>query len=368
LELLGGLDRFINRQARVFVKINHLSSSAPAEKAINTHPEFLRKMLELLVDQGARITVGDDIAGGRDDGFLATGIRQICDRLGVRLVNLKETGFVETVIRGAVLEKVFIARPVLEAETWLNLPKLKTHSFTVFTGAVKNLFGLIPLGLRLHLHRRFFRNDIFSQMLVDLFSAVPPRLTVMDAVVGMEGEGPSAGRPKAVGLIVASADAVAVDAVASRVVGYDPAEVFTTAFAEARGLGAGDLGRIEIVGERIQDVEVRDFRPSAAAVNLFRNRLPSVLYARIQEELLLTPAVVLQRCTGCGQCIRICPTGAAQSNGKKAWIVEEKCIHCLCCHESCPGQAIRLKQRPVGRLINAGRDIFRKLNLRWRRL
>jgi uncharacterized protein (DUF362 family) len=181
----------------------------------------------------------------------------MCAELGVPLVNLRESGFVQVSLRGERLKSVYLARPVLEADLVLNLPKLKTHSFTIFTGAVKNMYGVIPYGLRLEGHRRFLGRDSFSRMLVDIFSAVPRQLTLMDAVVGMEGEGPSAGYPKNVGLIISGADGVAVDAVASRLTGHDPLLVPTTANAQARGLGAGDLGSIDVVGERMEDVEAR---------------------------------------------------------------------------------------------------------------
>jgi uncharacterized protein (DUF362 family)/NAD-dependent dihydropyrimidine dehydrogenase PreA subunit len=367
LELIGSLSRVLSPAARVFVKVNHLSSFAPPERAINTHPEFVRQAVRLLLDHGARVTVGDDIAATGDDGFQATGYRRVCAELGVPLVNLKETGFVELLIRGAVLDRVYIARPVLEADFLVNLPKLKTHSFTIFTGAVKNMYGVIPLGLRLHFHRRFIRNDVFSRMLVDLYAAVPPRLTVMDAVVGMEGEGPSAGRPRAIGLILAGFDGVAVDAVATQVAGYHPGAVFTTAHAGESGIGVADLRRIDVVGEPIQDVAVKDFRASAAAVRLFRSKIPSLLYAFFQSELVLIPEVIPEICTGCQECIRICPCGAVRLVGTAARVDEQKCIHCLCCHEACPHEAIRLKQLPLGRLIRLGSGAYGKFKALLRR-
>jgi uncharacterized protein (DUF362 family)/Pyruvate/2-oxoacid:ferredoxin oxidoreductase delta subunit len=367
LELVGGLDRVLKPRARVFVKINHLSSFAAPERAINTHPELVRQTVRILLDHGAQITVGDDIASTGDDGFAATGFRRICTELGVPLVNLKETGFAEVAFGGTVLDRAYIARPVLEADFLVNLPKLKTHSFAVFSGAVKNMYGVIPQGLRHHFHRRYIRNEIFSRMLVDLFSAVPPHLTVMDAVVGMEGEGPSGGRPKAIGLILAGFDGVAVDAVATKIVGYEPAEVFTTAYAGGRDIGVADLGRIDIVGEPIQDVAVRDFRPSAAAVNLFRREIPSFLYAVFQDQLVLIPEVLADVCTGCQECLRVCPRGAVHLSGMSARVDEQRCIHCLCCHEACSDRAIRLKQLPVGRMIRMGSGACRKFRACFRK-
>jgi len=358
LELLGGTGVFLNSGAKVFVKINHLSPHAPPERAISTHPAFLREVLRVLLENGAVVTVGDDVNFGQREEFLVTGFREVCAELGVRLVNLRETGFVEVPVGGVLLDSVYVARPVLEADLVLNLPKLKTHSFTLFTGAVKNLYGVIPCGSRLDGHRRFVRNDVFSRMLVDVFSVVPRQFTIMDAVVGMEGEGPSSGTPRKIGLIISGSDGVAVDAVASSLVGYDPRRIFTTSEAHERNLGVGDPERIEVVGENPADVRVDDFRPSSAASILFRRRLPSQLYAYISGELVLTPRVLPDQCTGCRECLTFCPAATIRLVDGKARVDEAGCIHCLCCHEACGYRSIRLKQRPVGLILRGGSRVY----------
>ncbi|MDH7511620.1 MAG: DUF362 domain-containing protein [Clostridiales bacterium] len=357
---LGGLSSVVKQGSRVFVKINHLSPSSPPERAILTHPSFTREVLQLLSDSGAELTVGDDIYSRHPDGFSLSGYRAVCDELGVRLVNLKETGFVEVAVHGKVLKKTYIARPVVDADVIINLPKLKTHSFAIFTGAIKNMYGVIPHGLRLAYHRRYVRNDVFSQMLVDLFSCVPPQLNIMDAVVGMEGEGPSAGKPKKVGLILASRDAVALDAAAARVIGYGSSAIYTTVFADERSLGTADFRKIEVAGERLEDVVVSDFRHSAVAVSFFKRWLPSVLYAYIQNQLTLIPEIRRVACEACLECVSICPPRAISLLDDAACIDESNCIHCLCCHEICQYQAIKLKQLPLGRLLRKGDAVFKK--------
>jgi len=358
LELLGGSRDFPVAGANVFVKINHLSPHAPPERAICTHPAFLREVLRILLEKGARVTVGDDVNFGRREEFLATGFRDVCAELGVALVNLRETGFAKVPIAGVLLDSVYLARPVLKADLVLNLPKLKTHSFTLFTGAVKNLYGVIPSGSRLDGHRRFVRNDVFSRMLVDVYSAIPRQFTIMDAVVGMEGEGPSSGTPKKIGLIISGADGVAVDAVAAGLLGYDPLRIFTTSEAHGRNLGVGDPERIEVLGENPAQVRVYDFRPSSAASLLFRRRLPSRLYAYISGELILTPEIMPDKCTGCGECLTACPAGTIRLIRGAPWVEEAGCIRCLCCHEVCVHRSIRLKQRPFGRVIREGGRIY----------
>ena len=351
LDLLGGLEAIIQPRAKVFVKINSLSPPSPPEKGIITHPFLTAEVLKLLQELDCEVTVGDDIQAETEDGFLISGYRQICDKLGVNLVNLKETGFRQVRVDGAVLKKVYIAKPVLDADFIVNLPKLKTHSFTIFTGAVKNMYGIIPLGFRLQYHHDYIKNEIFSQMLVDIFLCARPHLTVMDGIVAMEGEGPAAGRLKKTGLILASRDGVALDAAASKIAGFRPLDIFTTFFAHQRGLGFGDLSGIEILGEKIQHVRIPDFRHSILAVALLRRKLPAALYGFINDQLILSPEVAADRCTACLECVKICPAGAARSREGKAWIDPGKCIHCMCCHEVCRFQAVILKQKPMGRVI-----------------
>jgi len=360
LDLLGGLEKMIKPGMRVFVKINHLSSSPP-EKAVNTNPDFARQLLKILKEHRVEITMGDDIYSEKSDGFIVSGYRQMCDELGVRLVNLKEIGFKEIDCSGEVLDKVYISPLVLESDLVINLPKLKTHSFTIFTGAVKNMFGAIPHGRRLNYHRLYSRLEVFSQMLVDIFSCAPPQLTIMDAVIGMEGEGPSAGHPRKVGLILSSRDGVALDAVASKIVGFNPLDIFTTYYAHQRGLGTGKIEEIEILGEKINAVEVRDFKHSAIALGFLRRKLPAFLYAYLQDQLTLIPEIKSKECTECLDCVRICPTGAAKHVPGSAWIDQPLCIHCMCCHEICRYRAVKLKMKPIGYVLRKLVSFYQKI-------
>jgi ferredoxin len=292
---------------------------------------------------------------------LLSGYRELCQELDIRLLNLKEMGFREVRCQGKVLRKTYISRLVLDADFILNLPKLKTHSFTMYTGAIKNFFGVIPHGLRHQYHRHFQRNDIFSEMLVDIFSCVRPHLTIMDAVAAMEGEGPSAGNIKKVGLILASCDAVALDAIATFLIGLNPLDVPTTRSAQERSLGKGKISEIEVLGENLDEVRVKNFKHSAVAVSLLQRKIPSFLYAILQDQLTLIPEVSRKKCTACGECVKICPIFAARFQGGVAGIEKKRCIHCMCCHEVCQDAAIKLKQRPLGRFIRVVSALVKKI-------
>lgn len=206
VELVGGLEHVVKPGSVVFVKINHLSPASPPERGIITHPAFVEAVLKLLRRAGARVTVGDDIDSSSGDGFQVSGFRQMCRRAGVALVNLREVGFVETRCGGRFLEKVYVSRIAAGADVIVNLPKLKTHSLTVLTGGVKNMYGVIPGGLRTRFHGDYAAKEDFAQVLTDIFSAARPQLTIMDGVVAMEGEGPAAGKLRRLGVILASRD------------------------------------------------------------------------------------------------------------------------------------------------------------------
>jgi len=358
--LLGGLENLLKPKSKVFVKINHISPPSPAERGLVTHPVFTKEVLRFLKESGHEVTVGDDIQSKEQDGFLISNYRQICKEMGIRLINLKEKGFREVDCQGQYLKKVYISQACLEADYIINLPKLKTHSFTIYTGAVKNMYGIIPYGLRLKYHRQYIKNDEFSQMLVDILSCAPPHLNIMDGIIAMEGEGPSAGNLRKVSLILASPDAVALDAVTTKIVGFNPLDIFTTYYAHSRELGIGRIEDIEVVGEKIRDVQLKNFKHSAIAVGLFRRRLPSFLYAYFQEQLVLIPEIKKERCSACLDCMNICPVEAVKLQDDIAFIDKKKCIHCMCCHEVCRENAIELKRKLVGRVVQRIYDAYHK--------
>ena len=361
LEFLGGLDCIIRPKSRVFIKINHLSPPSPPEATIVTHPAFTKELLRLLLDIDCDITVGDDIQYKKEDGFMISGYRKICTDLGIRLVNLKEIGFREIACQGQVLTKAYISPLVLDSDFFINLPKLKTHSFMAYTGAIKNMYGIIPYGLRCSYHREYDKSELFGQMLVDIFSCTPPHLNIMDAIYAMEGEGPSAGSPKKIGLILASTDAVALDAVASKIIGLDPMQIHTTTIAAQRGLGTARIAEMELLGEKIPDIEAKDFKQSAIAVGLIRKNIPAFLHGFIQWQLVLIPSVLPKKCTACEECVDICPTKAAHMVEGKARVDKSRCIHCMCCHEVCRFRAIKLRQRPLGKMLRKMTTIYKKI-------
>ncbi len=368
LELIGGLNRILRRDDKVFVKINHLSPPSPPERGIVTHPVFVQAVLELLKISGARITVGDDIDSDSGDGFSVSGIRQVCEKSGIRLINLREEGFVETKCHGLRLDTVYMSRIALDADVIVNLPKLKTHSLTVFTGGIKNMYGTIPRGHRTRFHYEYMKTQDFGQLLTDVFSVVKPHLTIMDGIMAMEGEGPGAGSLRNLGVILASSDAVALDSVATKIIGLDPLSVLTTRYASERGLGVGSLQDIDVVGGSLDDVTVPDFKLPAVYSSVVLNNVPAFLSRFLLNQMDVRPRVIRSLCTGCFECERVCPTVAMLKSDNAVTINQSDCIHCMCCHEVCRFNAIAPSRPLIGSSINFVANILRRLNAKFHEL
>jgi len=371
LELIGGGDKIIGRDDNVFVKINHLPPPSTPEMGIVTHPVFVKAVVDILKTTGANITVGDDIGiepvGQSDqagiDGFSVSGIRQVCQESGVTICNLRERGFIETACDGVLLDRVYVAKAILEADVIVNLPKLKTHAFTTYTGGIKNMFGAIPKGQRLRYHDKYHYIDDFNQMLVDVFSAVKPDLTIIDGITAMEGTGPSSGKLRNLGLILASRDTVALDAVVIKITGLKTRTKPITELASERGLGNHKLENIEIVGENISDVALTDFRmpDTEPAVGIFMRRAPKFLVEFVNNLSIVKPKVLRRLCVGCSECRNTCPVNAITIIEDKAHIDQRICIMCYCCYEACRYEAIQVKQPAYKRLIRNSLVTLKKI-------
>jgi uncharacterized protein (DUF362 family) len=350
LGLVGDLIAIVKPRNKVFVKINHLPPPSPPERGIVTHPVFVEAVLTLLKEIDCDIIVGDDIESS--DDFKISGYQEMCDRVGVKLVHLKESGFVETPVNGKVLKSIFISKIVREADVIINLPKLKTHSLTTFTGGIKNLYGVIPSGLRRRFHGDYLRMEDFSQVLVDIFSVARPHLTIMDGIMAMEGEGPGSGKMRKLGLVLASRDTVALDAVATKIIGLNPEEVLTTRYAGERELGISDLNKIQIVGEQLKDITVSDFKLPASVSRAAVDNAPRALVEYFMAQVTPRPRVCRKNCTACGECVKACPAGAMTiPDGKLAVVNDKLCISCMCCHEVCRFNAIVPRRPFIGNVV-----------------
>jgi ferredoxin len=245
----------------------------------------------------------------------------------------------------------FIACPIFEADLVINLPKLKTHSFALYTGAVKNLFGTIPGRRKREAHVRAPGIQDFSLALADVLELVRPGLTIMDGVMGQEGEGPGIkGTPRRYGCLTASADPVAMDTVVTQAMGYRPGEVLHLAEASVRGLGTADLSAIQVEGDR----GALSFGRVVLPTTHWYFRAPAWATASIYRATRLRPKLSVALCEGCGRCVEVCPH-AAIALGKPVRFDLERCVGCMCCAEVCPRGAIEARRNLVSRLVGVGR-------------
>lgn len=338
LDLIGGMGRFVRPGQSVLIKPNLLSDHEPKD-AVTTHPAVITAVIRAVRAAGGRPCVADSPASAVDleRVWRATGVGALCETEGVPLINLEKAGSDRVERDGFVFT---IARPVSEADVVISLPKLKTHVLTHFTGAVKNLYGAVPGYQKTRLHMAYPQPEAFGGLLLAVFRQVRPVLTVADAVMGMDGNGPSGGQPVALGFLAASTDAVALDLVACHRFGINPEEV--SYLREARRLGEGAEVPSGIV--RVGDVGVLDEGPSC--------RLPATVpVQRLPDWLLRAVGPMLRRrptfskaCVSCGQCVKACPAGALTVAPKARPVLNSsRCIECCCCHEVCPVQAIAMK-------------------------
>ncbi|WP_246269868.1 DUF362 domain-containing protein [Methanofollis tationis] len=360
--LVGGIGAFVRPGQRVLLKPNMLMGAEPA-KAVTTHPAVLGAVARLLSAHGCTVVVADSPGAGTR--YTEKNVRRAYEKSGFAAlsaipgVTLSTDTASRTVSypQGTVMKRFAIIEEALAADAVVVVSRAKTHLFTGYTGATKNLFGIVP-GLEKPVFHARFRNPAdFAGMLLDLNGCVTPALQIMDAVVGMEGDGPMSGEPRPIGAILAGADPTAVDVATIRLMGMDPASIPTVAAAVERGLIRPDFGDVLVVGDDPAAVTVPDFRRPSTGKGPMRaswiNRMVLRFMQRRGTDLRPLPVPDPSRCTGCGRCTLTCPAAAVRIEGGKAEIDHTKCIRCYCCHEMCTFGAIDLRQGPVARVLSA---------------
>lgn len=338
LKKLGGIESFVKKGEKVLIKPNLLGPRKP-EEAVTTHPEVVRALIKQLKK------VTEDISIGESPGFVGglqgwgrllekTGMKQIADEEKIKLVRFKTPKEVEN-RDGMVVKKFLIAEESLGYDKTISVAKLKTHCLTVYTGAVKNMFGIIPGNLKSSMHARFQSPENFSKMLLDLYMIRKAELNIIDGVEGMEGQGPNAGDKKNFGMIAISEDALALDYAITKGLKM---EVPMIKIAEEKNM----IGNIEVEGK----VEGSIKMPRASLVE----SLAMPLAGRIRKQISSKPKVMKEKCTKCANCFGICPVGAISMKPYPEFDYD-KCIRCYCCHEVCPEKAIFLKKSLAQKML-----------------
>lgn len=357
LSLIGNVENLIKPGMKVLLKLNLLSAGLGPEKAVNTHPSVIRALVDILQnDYECKVYIGDSCGslriGSTYQAFRITQIDKIAEETGAIIVNFDKDETIDIINDNATIVKNFkIAKTVKTVDVVVSVPKLKTHGLTRYTGAIKNMFGSIPANGKKNVHLMAPKARLMAQALVDVFEMVQPHITIMDAIIGMEGNGPNAGDPRKVGLVIASYDGVALDTVASTIIGYDPMAVPIIRYAYERELGTADIRNINIVGEEINKVSVPDFKkPSSSAQDFASKYIPNFLLARMFDSSCTSVSSVYEpNCTRCYECIKNCPAKAMSAPNGRVIVDEDKCIGCFCCDEVCNYKAIVMKRSFMGR-------------------
>ena len=344
----------------VLLKPNILSDAAP-DKAITTHPVFLEAAIRLVMEKGAsRVLVGDS-PGLQPPGFTGKvcGLGEAARRNGAEWIDFTKEKIDLPCPDGKAAKKFTVTRAIQEADLIISLPKLKTHQLMYYTGAMKNLFGLIPSVAKSSFHVRFPSHDSFAAMIVDLSLAIKPVYAFLDAIIGMEGAGPAAGNPRQVGLVMASSNLLALDIAASTLIGYPPLEIPVNRDALSRKYWLSDINEIEYPSLTPADLQIRDYAKvpfKKSASQFFDFILPRPL-RQLRDSAAPGPEINHALCVKCGDCSRICASQAISlsedsstaRDGKRYIIDYRRCIRCYCCHEICPKKAIEIAKRPKNR-------------------
>lgn len=355
LSLLGGLSAYIRPGMRVGIKCNLVSAMAP-ERAATTSPALLSALCRQITDLGATVVLGDSPGGA----YTPTALRNV----------YRVCGLLPLVREGVSLNEDFSVESASFPEArsigtfqytgWLHscdciigFSKLKSHGMMGMTGAVKNLFGTIPGFTKPEYHARFPEKRAFADMLVDLNEYFRPILSFCDAVECMEGNGPTAGTPRHMGLLLAGTSPYCLDLVGSSLIGMAPEEVETIQAARDRRLCPASAEEVETEGADLSAYRIADFVPAVPKSTLFGSKsLPGrVLPGLLQLVFTTRPEVHKSTCTGCGTCSRICPKRAITMEKGCPSIDRSACIRCFCCQEFCPVGAMRVHRTPLASAI-----------------
>ena len=347
---------FVRPGMTVGLKVNLVTAMKP-DAAATVHPSVVCALVRLLKEKGARAVIGDSPGGLYAAPYLKVvydvcGMRQ-AEAFGAKLND--DFSQVEVSCPEAVQARQFSYTAWLQkVDAIIDLCKLKTHGMMGLSCAVKNFFGTIPGTKKPEYHYRYPRAEDFADMLVDLYEYSKPRLCVCDAVIGMEGNGPTQGTPRKIGCLIASGDGHKLDAVAAGLIGLTPKDVPTLQAAVRRGLVPEDAARIAVYGDPAR-FAISDFKTVQAQSSVFFRILGDGVIGKIADfaaARILTPFPKLASgCVGCGKCTQVCPAKAIAMKDGRPKIDRRVCIHCFCCQEFCPKGAMQVGRHALMKLL-----------------
>ena len=357
VEAAGGLD-WVKPGMRVGIKLNLCAAKRP-EAAATTHPVPAAELTRMLRARGADVVLGDSPGGPfvaplMHRCYEATGLR-LCTEAGGTLN--EDFGYTEVDNpEGRSLRRFAYVDWLRGCDAVVSFCKLKSHGMMAMSAAAKNMFGTIPGTMKPEYHFRFPNARDFADMIVDLAEYWKPRLSIVDAVVGMEGNGPTAGTARAIGCLLAGDSPHKVDLACASVLGIARSEIPTLEAARARGLIPDSVQDLEIAGD-INAFLVPDFQKIETKNGIlfqdnFHTPLGRFLSPFMMRHIASRPQVCSPECIGCQKCAQVCPAKAIGMRRGKPKIDRRLCIRCFCCQEFCPRGAMKVVRPPLARLLN----------------
>jgi len=356
---LCGFNGLIKPEQNILIKPNLIMGRVP-ERAATTHPALVGAVIVHLKSLGAQnITIADSSGGVYTTAFMRsvyreTGMAAIAEKHGITL-NLDVSSSDIACTDGLRCKSFTIIKPVIDADLIINIAKLKTHMMTRFSGVTKNMFGAVPGLLKPEMHCRYPEKEAFGEMLVDLFELVKPRINIMDAVLCMEGNGPTGGSPRKMGALMGSENSYACDIAACELIHLNYKTVQYLSSAMKRGLCPPDISGIDIAGRSIAEFDKPDFLHADDGTVDFMEFLPRFLRRPVRKWVTPKPVINPKKCVGCSKCAESCPKKTMTVRDKKVYITYKECIKCFCCHEMCPFEAVNIKRSRLFDLLGGKR-------------
>lgn len=350
----GNISDIIKPNSKILIKLNLLSAYAP-EQAITTHPEVVRAIIHIIRKAGAIPLMGDspgNLINGIEHVWEKTGMLQLAKEENVELVNFETCGFVEVSIQHPTIKQIYVTKAIMYCDAIINLPKLKTHTFMGFTCGVKNFYGVIPGLKKVEYHKLAPTPKDFSYLLSEIYRMVKEKLlfTIVDGVIGLEGDGPSLnGHKRGYNIIAGSQDTVMLDVFMLNQLGFKLKNNIFIEPLKNKKLGETDLQNMIYIGDRVSGFNFSNTKLPVTKVK-FLNILPAWLtkfIAKFGGNLFwIKPYIIEKKCVGCLQCVKSCPAKAiTKPYGSITPVIsKDKCISCFCCHELCTHKAIDIKQ------------------------
>lgn len=356
LDAIDGLS-WVTQGMRVVIKANLVTFLHP-DAAATTHPSIVCALTKLLVSRGASVIIGDSPGGPYGKVYLNR-VYQVC-------------GMTQAVAFGAVLNQDFSTAKASypdamvlkefeytafldEVDAIIDVCKLKSHGMMALSAAAKNMFGVIPGTLKPEYHYRFPQAEKFARMILDLNNYFRPRLSICDAIVGMEGNGPTMGTPKKIGCILASASPHCLDLAAAHIINLPSTRVPTLTEATQLGYIPESVEDLQIIGD-LESLRVTDYahveQRNSVAFAAKTKGLPGYVVRKVSTAALASKPVVLpEACVGCAVCQKTCPANAIIMKNGIPRFRRNRCILCFCCQEFCPKGALIVKRPAIARII-----------------